>query len=66
MGLFGKKPEPVKPDTAATLAELKHLKMLIERLNIPVVADDYDAGYDTAIDEVLDIVSGRINFLSSK
>ena len=71
MFLFGKKPAsppaPLPPLTRDVVAaELKHLKSVIERLNIPNASCDYEQGYDTAIDEVLDIVSGRINLLSSK
>jgi hypothetical protein len=40
--------------------ELRHLYALIEKLNIPVVMDDHDAGYDTAIDEALEIINSRI------
>jgi hypothetical protein len=56
----------VTPLPRNAVEELQHLYALIEKLNIPVIADDYEAGYDTAIDEVLDIVSGRIKFLSGK
>lgn len=28
----------------------------VERMNIPVVADDFDAGYDMAVDEVLVLI----------
>jgi len=58
MNLFGKKPEP---DKAVIIAELKVVLAMIERLNIPVVADDYDAGYDTAIDEAIEIINDRIS-----
>ena len=32
------------------------LRAQIEQMNIPVVADDFDAGYDMAIDEVLVLI----------
>lgn len=57
--IFRKK-EP--PNIAPVIGELKHLYHLISKLNIPVVADDVDAGYDMAIDEVLDLIKGRINY----
>lgn len=58
------KPAPVavaRLDRSLILDELRSLYVLVERKNIPVVADDYDAGYDTAIDEVLEIIADRIN-----
>jgi hypothetical protein len=59
------KPAPVtatKLDRSLILDELRHLYALVEKLNIPVVADDYDAGYDTAVDEILDVIDGRIKY----
>lgn len=58
-GLFRRK---AKPDTALIVKELEHVYRLIASLNIPVVADDFDGGYDMAIDEALDMVDGRIRF----
>lgn len=58
-GLFRKRPPT---NTAEIVKELEHVYALIARLNIPVVADDVDAGYDMAIDEALDIIDGRIRF----
>jgi hypothetical protein len=60
-----KKPVAVTPPTDRLASspikdELRHLHALVEKLNIPVVADDYDAGYDTAVDEVLEIINSRI------
>ena len=52
----------MEPDKKAVVDELRHLYGLICSLNIPVVADDVDAGYDMAVDEVLDLISGRIDF----
>lgn len=60
-GLFRRKQKP-KPDTAAIVRELEHVYVLVAKLNIPVIADDVDAGYDMAIDEALDIIDGRIRF----
>lgn len=56
-GLFRRKPPN---NTAAIIEELKHVYAEISKLNIPVVADDVDAGYDMAIDETLDIINDRI------
>lgn len=36
------------------------LRERVERMNIPVVADDYDAGYDMAVDEVLALIDGLL------
>jgi len=58
-GLFRRKPQT---STAVIVKELEHVYALIANLNIPVVADDVDAGYDMAIDEALDIIDGRIRF----
>ena len=57
--LFRKKPSA---DTAAIIAELEHAYALVAKLNIPAVTDDFDSGYDMAIDEALDIIEGRIRF----
>jgi hypothetical protein len=66
--MFGWKAQPKPAPVTATklersliLDELRSLYALVEKLNIPVVMDDHDAGYDTAIDEVLEIVTSRIN-----
>ena len=58
-GLFRRK---AKSDTASLVNELQHVFVLVSKLNIPVVADDFDSGYDMAIDEVLDIIDARIRF----
>lgn len=58
-GIFRRKPVD---HTAPIITELEHVHALIARLNIPVVADDVDAGYDMAIDEALDLVQGRIRY----
>lgn len=33
----------------------------VERKNIPVIMDDFDAGYDMAIDEVLALIDEALN-----
>jgi hypothetical protein len=58
-GLFRKK---LPDNTASIVKELEHVHALIAKLNIPIVADDVDAGYDMAIDEALDMIDGRIKF----
>lgn len=42
------------------IADFQELAARIEKLSIPVVMDDWDAGFDTAIDEVLAIVYEKI------
>lgn len=64
--MFGFLRRKLKTRSPEVVAELEHLSALIEKLSIPVVADDLDAGYDMAIDEVLDIIQGRINLLSGE
>ena len=58
-GLFRKKPQD---NSAAIIRELEHLYVLVAKLNVPVIADDVDAGYDMAIDEVLDIIDARVKY----
>ncbi len=59
LGLFRKKPQD---NSAAIIRELEHLYVLVAKLNVPVIADDVDAGYDMAIDEVLDIIDARVKY----
>ncbi len=58
-GLFRRKPQT---NAAVIIKELEHVYALVANLNIPVVADDVDAGYDMAVDEALDIINDRIRF----
>lgn len=55
--LFKRKP-------ALTL-DAKHaltaLRMKVERMNIPAVSDNFDAGYDIAVDEVLALIDEALN-----
>ena len=44
-----------QPEPSARYA-IARIRMAFERLNVPVIADDIDAGYDMAIDEVLDAI----------
>jgi hypothetical protein len=52
-----------KPVTA--IEAVDYLMRRVEALNIPVVADDVDAGYDMAVDEVLDIIIDYRKVLST-
>lgn len=52
-----RKPVPQLGGREALLA----LRAQIEQMNIPVVADDFDAGYDMAIDEVLVLIERTLN-----
>lgn len=52
-----RKPVPQLSGREALLA----LRAQIEQMNIPVVADDFDAGYDMAIDEVLVLIERTLN-----
>lgn len=52
-----RKPLPQQTGRDALLA----LRACIEQMNIPVVADDFDAGYDMAIDEVLVLIERTLN-----
>ena len=49
----------------AALEALRRIREQIERLNIPVIMDDQDAGYDMAIDEVLVLIDDAINQITS-
>lgn len=47
------------------IAALTELAAQIEKRSIPVVMDDWDAGYDIAIDEVLAVINDAINQIAS-
>lgn len=49
----------------AAIAALQSLSAQVEKLNIPVIIDEQDAGYDMAIDEVLALISDAINQIAS-
>lgn len=49
----------------AVIAALQSLSAQVEKLNIPVIMDEQDAGYDMAIDEVLALISDAINQIAS-
>ena len=60
--LFGGKPS----NSQAVLAALRELRSNVERLNIPVIMDDQDAGYDMAVDEALALIDEAINKAASE
>lgn len=53
-GWLRKKPQPAAD--VSVIGVLLMLREHVERMNIPVVKDDYDAGYDMAVDEVLVLI----------
>lgn len=55
-----------KNKDGAVIEALNKLLAEIEKKNISVVLDDWDAGYDLAIDEVLALISSRINEIVSE
>lgn len=59
--LFQKKPA----NNEAALEALKSLRSSVEKMNIPVIMDDQDAGYDMAVDEVLALIDEAINNAAS-
>lgn len=50
----------------AVVAALTQLAALLEKRSIPVVMDDWDAGYDLAIDEALALINDAINQIASE
>jgi hypothetical protein len=50
----------------AVIAALTQLAALIEKRSVSEVMDDWDAGYDIAIDEVLALISDAINQIASE
>jgi len=50
----------------AVIAALLQLAAIIEKRSIPVVMDDWDAGYDLAIDEVLALINDAVNQIASE
>ncbi len=55
---FRRKPQPQWMTAHETLIAIREQ---VERMNIPVIADDFDAGYDMAIDEVLVLIDRLLN-----
>lgn len=59
--LFNKK----KTNAETAIIALRDLSVRIEKMNIPIIMDDQDAGYDMAIDEVLALIDDAINQIAS-
>ena len=59
--MFGwfKRKAPIAEQTGREA--LVALRGRVEQMNIPVVADDFDAGYDMAVDEVLVLIARALN-----
>lgn len=55
-GWFRKKAAPEKTARQALI----ELRDRVEMMNIPVIADDFDAGYDMAVDEVLVLINNAL------
>lgn len=55
-----------KLQEAAVIESLSQLAAALEGKVIPVVMDDWDAGYSLAIDEVLTLVNDAINLIVSE
>lgn len=49
----------------AVISALNELAAKVRSRSVPVVMDDWDAGYDIAIDEVLALISDAINQIAS-
>lgn len=57
-GWMRKRVQDPQPTVQQVLVALKNQ---IELKNIPVIMDDFDAGYDMAIDEVLALIDDALN-----
>lgn len=55
-----------KSKDEAVMTALAEMAALIEKKNIPVVIDDWDAGYALALDEVLALIHDAINQIASE
>jgi hypothetical protein len=54
--LFGGRPK----EPEAVVSALRRLSARVEQMNIPVITDERDAGYDMAVDEVLALIDEAI------
>lgn len=52
-------------EAEAVLLALSNLADSIDKRSIPTIMDDWDAGYDIAIDEVLALINDAINQIAS-
>jgi len=55
-----------KPEDRSVISVLTELAQYIENKSVSTVMDDWDAGYDVAIDEVLALVNDTINQIASE
>lgn len=55
-----------KPEDRSVISVLTELAQYIEKKSVSTVMDDWDAGYDVAIDEVLALVNDTINQIASE
>lgn len=65
LGLFRTPRPKVEPSARQVLDDIRRL---VETKNIPVIMDDVDAGYDMAVDEILDLIEDyqRLHFPHAK
>ena len=54
-----------QPKTEAVLLALYNLAEIVEKKSIPEVMDDWDAGYNIAVDEMLAVINDAINQIAS-
>jgi hypothetical protein len=54
-----------QPKTEAVLLALSNLAEIVEKKSIPEVMDDWDAGYNIAVDEMLAVINDAINQIAS-
>lgn len=64
--LFRMDRRPPVPPHPPALVVLGMIRAQIEAKIVPVIADDVDAGYDMALDEVLDIIADYEKALSTQ
>jgi len=55
-----------QPKTEAVLLALSNLAEIVEKKTIPEIMDDWDAGYNIAVDEVLAVINDAINEIASE
>jgi hypothetical protein len=55
-----------QPKTEAVLLALSNLAEIVEKKSVPRVTDDWDAGYNIAVDEVLAVINDAINQIVSE
>jgi hypothetical protein len=55
-----------QPKTEAVLLALSNLAEIVEKKTVPEIMDDWDAGYNIAVDEVLAVINDAINEIASE